>query len=286
MAWSLYRWVWRLESPLYVGMAPAGMLNRTRLYVPARTVWAALTAEIARSKSTYFPDYQKIGVQLKQEIRLSYLYPAEQVDDQWKAWLPCYEEGEGLVWKREDGVKPQEHWEFRTRLLSTRPGTAIVPQSDTAQDGSLRESELVGPYWRGDWGARPVGLVGYVFVQSGNAVAKEPHYCWNPITLWCGGDTRYGLGRMRRVECKEATNLFGCQVGLDEAHPVVQDCNRVLAHVPDSSIQMKGEYELLVGWDGEKLESGADIYWQPGTVATQALRWKILDNGYWQADKQ
>ncbi|GIW70798.1 MAG: hypothetical protein KatS3mg102_0340 [Planctomycetota bacterium] len=49
MSWSLFRWTWQLESPLYVGMPPAGSLNRCRLYVPARALWGAVTAEIARA---------------------------------------------------------------------------------------------------------------------------------------------------------------------------------------------------------------------------------------------
>lgn len=134
-----------------------------------------------------------------------------------------------------------------------------------------------------------MALVGYVFVQSGTGAAEDRlRLCHSlvPEVLWCGGDTRYGLGKIRRVTCEKETDFFGCPVDLDKADPVVQQSSRVLAHTPSKSIQMKGEYELLAGWDDEKLQSGADLYWQPGAVGTQPLRWKILENGYWGTDKQ
>ncbi|GBD02287.1 hypothetical protein HRbin18_02024 [bacterium HR18] len=289
MAWSLYRWVWQVESPLHIGMAPAGMLNRTRLYVPARTLWGALTAELARSKATSFPDYKGIGERLKKETRFSYLYPAEEVDGEWKAWLPRYREGKGLVWEREDRAKSEKNRAFRMRLLSTRPGTAIAPESNTAHEGTLREFEVVGPYWRDEMGGRPVALVGYVFVQSGTGAAEDKlQLCGSPVpeVLWCGGDTRYGLGKIRWVACRKVTDFFGCPVECDKADPVVQQSCRILAHVPANSMHMQGEYELLIGWDDNKLQSSAELYWQPGTVSNKPLPWKVLEDGYWEKDQQ
>ena len=51
MSWSLQRWTWLLESPLFVGTTPAGSLNRCRLYVPARALWGAMTAELSRRQA-------------------------------------------------------------------------------------------------------------------------------------------------------------------------------------------------------------------------------------------
>jgi len=51
MSWTLYRWVWRLEAPLFLGMPPSGSLNRCRLYVPACNLWGALTAELAQRRA-------------------------------------------------------------------------------------------------------------------------------------------------------------------------------------------------------------------------------------------
>lgn len=52
MTWALHYWSWQLDGPLYVGAPPAGSLNRARLYVPARALWGAVTAELARLEGT------------------------------------------------------------------------------------------------------------------------------------------------------------------------------------------------------------------------------------------
>lgn len=81
MSWSLHRWVWQLEAPLYVGMPPAGTLNRCRLYVPARAIWAAITADLARNGRNGFPKYAELGKQLREQARFTYLFPAEHLGD-------------------------------------------------------------------------------------------------------------------------------------------------------------------------------------------------------------
>lgn len=291
MAWKLFRWVWRLESPLHIGAPPAGALNRTRLYVPARALWGALTAELARTRGTSFPNYRQVGDQLKKETRLIYLYPAEEVEGRWKAWLPRYQEGAGLVWEREDKTteeEPQGDRKFRIRLLSTCPGTAIAPESDTAHEGTLREFELVGPYWRDGSRAMalPVGLVGYLFVNAGqSAGAGAPQLAGSeiPKLLFVGGDTRYGLGRICHVECQSANDLFGCPVDLNQNDPVVKS-SRVLAHaLTPTPNNFKGQYERVVGWDyNDQLQLSSEMLLQPGSKTDQDQSWKIQDTGHWK----
>ena len=103
MSWSLFRWVWRLEAPLFVGMSPAGALNRCRPYVPARALWGAVTAEIARLKSgESFPNYEGVGGEVKRSCRFTYLFPAEKRDGRFLAWLPKFEKEKGLRWCLQD----------------------------------------------------------------------------------------------------------------------------------------------------------------------------------------
>jgi hypothetical protein len=102
MSWTLHRWTWVLNGPLFVGFAPSGSLNRCRIYVPARTVWGAVTAEAARQAAQGEPHYKGVGDQLRNDARFTYLYPAERVRDLWLGWLPRYAPGIGLCWQRED----------------------------------------------------------------------------------------------------------------------------------------------------------------------------------------
>lgn len=280
MAWSLYRWVWQVEAPLHIGTVPAGMLNRTRLYVPAQTFWGALTAELARLRAQGFPIYEEVGTELREKTRLSYLYPAEVVNGQWMAWLPRYKEGEGLVWEREDGGDQEKgDRKFRKRLLVTRAGTAIEPESDSAAEDTLRELELISPFWLSDGTLfKRVALVGYIFCNNAMSDLKSIE------TLWVGGDIRYGLGRLRRVAWEPAENFFGEPVDLGGEGPVVKT-SRVLAHVSVStgSASLVGAMERLGGWDtrtGSLVIQG--LTWAPGSVSKNTIDFVIQGNGLWR----
>lgn len=293
MTWSLFRWVWQLEGSLHVGMPPAGSLNRTRLYVPARAVWGALTAELSRreAQSNKEPPYQSVGESLQKDYRFTYLYPAEQVEKNWRAWLPTYREGLGLAWAREDqpDVVVGDR-RFRRRLLSTRPGTSIDASTDAAEDGSLRETECMETRWRDDGGrdAGPAAMVGYVFIRTAKANDKYPseRRRLNDVdTLFVGGDTRYGLGRLRRVafDLVKQSRAFGGAVTLDADVPQVE-LSTAWAHA-HAQTSLSGALELLGGWDRGSLRNldQAAPLWQPGSCSANLLRWSIEADGLWKA---
>lgn len=283
MSWSLYRWVWRLESPLHIGTTPAGALNRCRLYVPARALWGALTAEIARRQATgNGPQYKEVGEKLKQDVRFTYLYPAEKVGNGWCAWLPRYEEGKGLVWRREDGQVTLTDRQMRVRLLSTQPGTAIEPSSDTAADSTLREVEYMLPRWRDN--ASPVFLVGYLFLKE-QALEKDFQKI-QEITL--GGETRYGFGRLERIYLEPARDCFGIATNLAKSQPILQGPECVLAHTrPEPDGIEKGAMEAVLGWDVGMLRPVADArpYWVPGSRVNGQRNLAIRGDGLWEIDK-
>jgi hypothetical protein len=263
-------------------MFPAGMLNRSRLCVPARTLWGALTAELARRQTNGHPDYDRIGKDLQQQARFTYLFPAEQVNSRWCAWLPCYQEGQGLVWQREDKQgQPIPDRIFRERLLVTQLGTAIDPDSDTATEGTLRETECVSPYWRRGGEIREVALVGYVFLRQGSSLDIQ-----SIGTLFLGGDSRYGLGKVVPVKPEETDNVFGYMADLKQDEVFVRG-KHLLAHTfppPDtSSVPIQGAQERLVGWDKNSLHSAGLVpLWVPGSVCEEEKRFKICETGLWE----
>jgi hypothetical protein len=281
--WRLFRWVWQLEAPLHVGMPPSGSLNRCRLYIPARALWGALAAEVARRTGTGFPPYAEVGEAIRRDARLTYLYPAEESSGQWRAWLPRYEPGQGLVWQREDDQNSHGLPDriMRSWLLVTRPGTAIDPVSDAAAEGSLRETECIGQYWRTPTGeVKPVGLVGYLFVREGSQIRETLEEIQQ---LFLGGDTRYGLGRVRRGTLQPASELFGIAPEFHGTGPCLVT-DRVLAHViVREEAKLRGDLEALAWWDEGQLGTGtgAQPCWRPGSVAPTPLRWRIEGSGLW-----
>jgi hypothetical protein len=289
MNWKLYRWVWQLRSPLHIGATPAGSLNRTRLYIPARVIWGALTAELARKRNTNFPEYQNIGQSLRQRCRFTYLFPAQQANGRWQAWLPQYEEGHGLIWRREDRQNAEDGAPdrvFRSWLLTTRPGTAIQPDSDTAAEGTLREYEVITPWscWDGGGAPQPVAMAGYLFLaDNAQQDVLNIEELIEVKELFIGGDTRYGLGRVQRVECSQANNLFGRRVMLTENNPPVET-PYVLAHsLSHRATNLLGAMEQLAMWNYDELVKG-ELTWAPGSKDLgDCTSWRIREDGLWES---
>lgn len=290
MSWTLHRWTWVLEGPLFVGHVPAGALNRCRIYIPARAVWGAVTAEAARLAAQASPAYKDVGESLRDNARFTYLYPAQRSGRNWVAWLPRFGE-DGLCWEREDRIGELiADRAFRRRLLSTRPGTAIDPASDSAADGSLRETECVCDRWRGESvAAGRVAYVGYVFTRSDEAL----QHVERPKRLFIGGDTRYGLGSLRVDGMERASKLFGSSVDLSEPEPESESKHysspslsapRTLAHasaeVEDCAGGLKGSREEVTGRDHVKAQKLGSLLWTPGSVF-ETRPWEIQPDGTW-----
>jgi len=288
MTWSLFRWIWLLESPLHVGTVPAGSLNRCRLYVPARVLWGALTAELARRQAKGFPGYQDVGKKLQEKTRFTYLYPAKQVGGDWRAWLPRYKNCQGLIWQREDRQDGSDSFpdrQMRMRLLWTRSATAIEHSTTTAAEGTLRESEHVNPHWKEDdeTVGPSVAFVGYVFFQDGTEL-KDALAPIDQIAI--GGDTRYGLGRIRRIAMTQADSIFGAQAQFIADDPIVP--SRVVYAHAKGPVMLVGSLEMLVGWDNASGRGPAaqdqGPLWVPGSVVKDGsgCRWKVDEHGLWE----
>ena len=297
MSWSLYRWVWQLESPVFLGIPPAGSLNRCRPYVPARSIWGALTSETSQAAANAkgFPDYQGQGSKLRKCLRFTYLFPAAKVNSVWRAWLPAYERNRGLTWRREDCKYAQNSdtvvsdRQFRRWILDARPGTAIDADSDTAAEATLRETEHLMTRWRpgSPFGGQPVALVGYVFLDNSNPSPDSVSVgdLEAARTLFIGGDTRYGLGRLRRIEFKPADKVFRAQTLLDESEPRVIT-SLLLAH-GHSAQNLLGAKEALVGWDrmlNDPLVKIGGLQWAPGSQAGEDVTWKLEPDGFWTTE--
>ncbi len=287
MSWKLYRWVWRLESPLFIGMPPAGSLARCRCYVPARTLAGALAAERARTCGSQdkngLPDYGKLGHELGKNCRFTYLFPAQRTDDKYRAWLPSYQKGERLVWQSQDGQAespPISDREFRRCLLDSRPATAIDPHTDSAAEATLRETECLLPFWRclpgkTQAGVEAVFLLGYVFLLEGSFRRKLQE----TKTLFLGGDTRYGLGRVRQVAWEEAGTVFGKEVEPTDK-PTVKS-NTILAHTTGERDDLRGQVEILGGWPLNQMRQDHRV-WAPGSTCEEDISWTIDEYGYWK----
>lgn len=271
-------------------MPPAGALNRCRPYVPARVLWGAVTAEISRSRNgESFPAYSELGKEVGENCRFTYLYPAEKRRGKLLVWMPKFEKMRGIQWYCHGGEESLSDRDFRRRLLDSRSGTAIAPESDSASEGTLRETECIKPWWndsdnRGESNA--MMLLGYVFLRD-NLFRTELDKI---KTIFIGGDTRYGLGKICRVEWHEVSrdlSIFGKQVHLDREHPEIQS-NIVWGHALESGQSqihgMQGTKEILGGWDQDRPYKPykGELSWSPGSFLESSPIWSLLQNGFWQ----
>jgi len=291
MSWKMYRWVWQVKSPIHIGWAPSGALNRTKLYIPARTIWGAFTAEIARRRANNsFPNYDSVGAELQKNIRFTYLYPAEKINGNWSAWLPSYKlngfTSELPVWNNEEESKKYlSHRKFKKILLASLPSTAINPKTFSADESTLREIEVIKQYWKENGlDDNQVSFVGYVFIRDEGL--KNEVFTINE--LFIGADTRYGFGGVVRKEDPLLQDkCFGKEVKLDAVNPVVK-ADTILGHVKANSrggFNFSGSVELVQQWDKEKiLISG--LAWMPGSFTSEEKEFVILQNGFWDINSE
>jgi hypothetical protein len=255
-------------------------------------LWGAVTAEIPRSKNAEsFPDYGKLGWEVALNCRFTYLYPAKKLGDKFIVWLPKFESHRGLCWYCLGSDKKLSDRDFRRRLLDSRPGTAIAPETHSASEGTLRETECINPWWRDSdhqTEANAVLLFGYVFLKNNSFRGQLDQI----DTISIGGDTRYGLGKIRRVEWHDLVgdfSIFGKQIHLDGEHPVTRS-DVLLGHAPVKASQpqaqnIKGAQELLGGWD-QGIPYKGELAWAPGSFLEGSVAWSIDNYGYWRYQKQ
>ncbi|MFN3763005.1 MAG: RAMP superfamily CRISPR-associated protein [Anaerolineae bacterium] len=272
-----YKVVLRLLTPLHVGWLKQGNLQRTRPYVTGKALWGALTARLTRDDPKSGGNYVNIGKRVNEELAFTYFYPAvgEEVD----------------LWPWDD---PDE---FAWRYLNSYASTALDYDRNTAEEGTLHETEYISPRTRE---GKPVYLVGYILERDGGNLA------WSEALgrLQLGGERGYGWGRVEPVSKQESKEpLFGqwsVQAGTwpPELVPASPEA-RVLAHAlaadfDDGTLHraltdVTGPIEPLVGREtvaGDRFGmqiSPARICYAPGSRAKPTTSCRIGPYGIWEA---
>lgn len=282
MAWQLYRLTYELLSPLHIGYHKVGNVQRTRYYIPARNLWAAVTERLTRSgfSTPDAPqcDYQKIGIWVKQHCAFSYFF----VCDGDKLLYPHYDAQDGLCYG---------HWsaaEFERRWLSAHVTTALDAATTSAETGSLHEVEFIAPY---DDQAKRTCVRGWLFLdEEGKARLAEGEWRAALNELQVGGERRYGFGRLRLSGWTADQTLADYEVRLDGLRPQinVQAKKPLLAHTLACDVKARGMIEPLVGREtvgdsrsfGQRLTRG-QVCWVPGSVVDRKGYLTLDETGVW-----
>ncbi len=294
-SWKALRVVLRADSPIHIGWHNLGMIQRTRYYIPGRTLWGALASGLARSRfaSEDVPTMYRFARDLcKQSLRFTYFFAAgslDQAQDDSKLWRPKYQKS-GQARRLMYGDKTVAALE--SMLVYSEASAAIAYGSRTAAQGALHETEYLLLEWRESDEANYAGghkrlhFAGYVFYRDndGKCGINEEELKAVFSKLQVGAERRYGWGRLSLASCKpvDVDSIFfegyNLQRAMDSATEFTvttssEDCEVYLpshlvcepersndAHESTSDVSsdycLQGDVEAVAGRDWSERGSG------------------------------
>lgn len=284
MPWKIYQLTYDLLAPLHVGLIKLGNFYRTRYYIPAPTIWGALTAALTRlapqrgggaADSPIGNDFDAVGKWIAKNIISSYWYV---LGDNSELLYPRY--GSNTLYY---GTMTER--EFERAFVTGLQGTAIDPSSNAAQEGSLREFEVLSPR-RKDTGAR-VQLRGWLLLSQ-QAWGEYERIGAALDTLVVGGERKYGWGRLRLAKPPHETDRFctlpSTRLSLaSENVPTVllETDEPLLAHAAISGVEARGAIEAF---RGRRTVTGSafgmdfsetTLCWAPGSLLSESKRFQL-----------
>lgn len=302
--WKCYELEFKVKSPIHIGYgSKLGIINRTRYYIPGKTIWGAVTATLAReAMKGYEPKlYKYVGDFVRKHMIFSYLYPLKDES----VLYPNYtDNGFGFGKDNENFMSKEE---FERDFVNSYISTAIDISSKTAEENSLHELELISPD----------KLLGYLFVDLKEnkdynisfvevgekeitlRINNNPIKVFDSIeTIQVGGERNYGYGQLelQKENIKEKNNpvnLYKSDISVDLNDLALKTPNLALAHVDIKNLNFenfKGDIEPLIGREWDKSSSkgaGQDISdpkicLSPGSKLSSKYGIKIRYYGIWE----
>ena len=287
MSWQLFKTVYEAASDITIGGDKLGFVQRTRYYIPARSLWGAATANLTQKMylKPQAVDYLTIGGQLLDDCRFSYLY----LIDCYKTVMPWSVAATDAI----SGIDPEE---FEQHYVYSRTRTAVAPGTSTAEDSALFEFEFLRS--RNDKGL-PIMWTGYVWLKDSEKLSSEQLRKALSRTQ-VGGERHYGAGQLLLREWTElpsaAAEIFGVPSICDESGPKFKlEANKPV-HMPAHlaikglNIEVRGEFELLQGrvWTdtkpvqgpGRTVEAFGGLCWMPGAEPNISQPLSLTIDGY------
>lgn len=297
MTWKCYECLFQIKSPLHIGFHKVLHFAKTRMYVPGRLLWAALTAKLAPMVGM---EYQVVGEFLKKSMRFGYfyLYSGEVL------YLPKY---------TEHGLKFDSLFlsEFEKKFISSKASVAIEPESLTAHEGMLYEVEFISPYTVDT--SEQVFLKGYIWIREFEEnrmkllIEKKDFVLKNNNEktlnlenelldcLQIGGERRCGFGLIKLKKFVEINsgNLNGFKGNWKSNNEdliiELKKDEPIWAHLKCSNfLALKGDIEPLIEreWDlykgaGKKIKSYG-LFWVPGSILCENKTLKITESSFWE----
>ena len=157
MSWKCFELMLEAKSPIHIGYgAKLGIIERTKYYIPGKTMWGAVVVRLAQKFSGHFEEFKNF---VRENLRFSYFY----IEDGEQILFPCYEE-EGLKF----GNLSLE--EFESKYITSYISTSIDKLSGSAEEGSLHEFELIKDKYLDNGQIKNTTFIGYLFLNEGSGL--------------------------------------------------------------------------------------------------------------------
>jgi hypothetical protein len=288
MEWKIYRLTYKAESPIRIGTLSLGYVLRTRHYLTGRAMWGSASAKLTRVYQGM--DYMEVGEFFKDSAIFSYFYPMVYEPAE-KIYLPRFTD-KGIFY----ADLPIE--DFERSFVSSIGLTALVPESLTAEQGALHETEFLLPT---NLDGIPVFFIGYLFLKKGRGAkdrgngGKEKLIDWDKgeiclkgvlESLQVGGERKYGFGKITLYKSEEVKledkkmKLFNIEInpqkntGGGQLLFEIPDSQPLFAHLlveGTAPVKLKGDIEPLVGREwGEVIRSDGEKAIGAGQKITEA----------------
>lgn len=199
-----YDLCFKICSPIHIGFNRRDQntsIANTRPYIPGRTLWGAVTANITRKlhPNPRGTDYKKYGELIESSISLSYLYPAYKMSNN---------KYEIIIASNDDDDELRKHG-----VIHSLNSTSIESKTGVAKDKSLHEIKYIRPFIGTDGrNIQPLYLVGKAYLkrdfEKNNFSYGKAGLLYDEVSLFdgmsLGGESNYGYGK---VEFSEMVDL-------------------------------------------------------------------------------
>jgi len=177
-----YKIKFRQKTPIHIGtLNNYGVLSETRLFIPGCTMWGALVNKYGKMNGGNDEDYER-GKNLFESITC--FFPKIEGSG---LLFPCYIKG-----KYSFGSYSEEM--LRLVLTDVYVSTSIKPETLSAKDESLHETEILLPKLKGKE-PRQVYWEGLLAIDR-QMVEEVLGFFKEDLEIVVGGDTRYGFGNL------------------------------------------------------------------------------------------
>ena len=264
--WQVYKIVFRLMSPMHIGYRKMANINYTRYYVPAKTIWGALTNAIVKDSGK--GNFKEVGDALKESLRISYFFITKNKTGKGPL-IPKYT-AQGLIFGKELSKA-----DFEREFLDAYAATAIEAESFTAEEESLHEVEIICPATKSD--NEQVYLSGYIFEKNSASDLPDWKSCLKQLQI--GGERKYGFGRVEGnvTPVNNSEQVFGKYDFLSEIPALkIKEGSPIPAHSTIKDIEIfAGETEIFVTRETKESNefgkeiSEAKLCFTPGTVLSK-----------------